>query len=121
MERSRSSRAVERVSIAGALVTVVAGSLCCVLPFVLVSLGITGSWLGVLQIFEPYRLGLDAASVAALIVGWGVYGYSQRACTAAQPCVSPVRSRRMGIGLAVASIIVGALIAAPYLIAYFGG
>lgn len=121
MERSAGSQTIGRASIVGALVTVVAGSLCCVLPLVLVSVGITGSWLGALQIFEPYRLALNAASVASLIVGWSVYGWSRNACTTAGPCTSSARSRRMGIGLTVASIVVGLLIAAPYLIAYFGG
>ncbi len=121
MERSRSPHAVERVSIVGALVTVIVGSLCCVLPFVLVTFGITGSWLAALQIFEPYRLPLNAISVAALIAGWTVYGWRRNVCTPGQSCASPDRSRRMGIALTLASIVVGLLIAAPYLIAYFGG
>lgn len=121
IERSPGSGTIGRASILGALVTVVAGSLCCVVPFVLVSAGITGSWLGALQIFEPYRLALNVAAVASLIVGWSVYVWNRKACTTAGRCASSARSRRTEIGLTLASVLVALLIAAPYLIAYFGG
>lgn len=114
------SPAADRLPLAGALLAALAGSLCCVLPFVLVSFGITGSWLARLQLFAPYRIPFDVASVAVLAVAWGVHVLRVRSCRALGDCALPQRLGRTRIGLLVATFIIGALVAAPYIIAYFG-
>ena len=56
---------------AWALTTAAIGSLlassCCVLPLLLVSVGLTGAWLGHLRVLQPYSPVLLAISVTALL------------------------------------------------------
>jgi len=115
------SQRLEGVTLVGAIGAVLAASLCCVLPFVLVSIGIAGPWLAGLQGFEPYRIPFDALSLAALGTAWGVHFFRVRSCRAGDGCALPQRLRRTRIGLMVATVFIGMLIAAPYAIAYFGG
>jgi len=112
---------LERLTLAGAVGAIVAASLCCVVPFVLVSVGITGPWLAGLQVFEPYRIPLDVASVAALGSAWVVHLLRVRSCRAEDRCALPQRLRATRMGLLIATVLIAALIAAPYAIAYFGG
>lgn len=112
---------LEGFTLAGALGAVLAASICCVAPFVLVSIGITGPWLARLQVFEPYRIPFDILSLAALCTAWGIHFLRVRSCRAGDSCGLPNRLRRTRVGLLVATVLIGILIAAPYAIAYFGG
>ena len=100
---------------------IVAASLCCVVPFLLVSLGITGPWLARLQIFEPYRIPFDVVSVLAVIAAWIVHFARVRTCRSEDGCAIPQRLRRTRSGLLVATGLIVILVAAPYAIASFGG
>lgn len=112
---------IERLPLIGALAAALASSLCCVLPFVLVSIGITGPWLARLQIFEPYRIPFDVASVAVLALAWTTHVVRVRSCGVEDGCALPRTVRRTRIGLLVATVLVGIIISAPYAIAYLGG
>jgi mercuric ion transport protein len=115
------SQKVEGFTLAGAIVAVLASTLCCVVPFALVSIGITGPWLARLAIFEPYRIPLDLASMVALGTAWGVHLLRVRSCSPEQGCALPGRLRATRIGLAIATVLIVVLVGAPYAIAYFGG
>jgi mercuric ion transport protein len=121
VEQPSQTQRAERLGLAGAIGAIVVASLCCVVPFVLVSVGITGPWLAALQVFEPYRIPLDAVSVGALGSAWAVHLLRVRACRAQGACALPQRLRTTRTGLLIATILIVALIAAPYVIAYFGG
>ncbi len=43
------------LALGGALVAGVAASACCVLPVLLISLGVTGAWMAQLRVLEPFR------------------------------------------------------------------
>ncbi len=43
-------------------------SSCCLLPLALVSLGLTGAWLGRLRVLQPYSPILISISLAALLI-----------------------------------------------------
>ncbi len=102
----------------GAAVTAAIGStVCCVLPFVLVSLGITGPWLARLQVFEPFRIPLDVTGGVAIAAAWASLLYSRRACRANGACALPAVQRRTTIALTVVTVIVVGLALAPYAIA----
>ena len=118
---SQQPQSFEGFTIAGALGAILAASICCVVPFVLVSIGITGPWLARLQIFEPYRISFDVVSLVALGSAWGVHFFRVRSCRTGDGCGLPNRLRRTRVGLLVATVVIGILIAAPYAIAYFGG
>lgn len=115
------SMTTERVPIVGVILLGLASSLCCVLPFVLVSIGITGPWLARLRVFEPYRIGIDVASLIVLAIAWGSHVLVVRACRVDDRCGLPTRVRRTRIGLVIATVAVIAIIGTPYAISYFGG
>ena len=48
-------RKLSSLSPAGAVITAILASICCVGPLVLVVLGVSGAWIGGLRAFEAYR------------------------------------------------------------------
>jgi|TARA_R110000868_G_scaffold133653_3_gene345345 uncharacterized membrane protein YqaE (UPF0057 family) len=50
-----------RLPIIGGITAAIGASLCCVGPFVFLSLGISGAWIGNLSLLEPYRPGIHHA------------------------------------------------------------
>jgi mercuric ion transport protein len=68
----------------------VGASLCCVVPLVLVSLGIGGAWLASLTALEPYRPWFAGSALAALTFAGGrLYGPASR-CEDGRIGVDPV-------------------------------
>ena len=120
MERQESSRKLQPAALGAAFAAALASSLCCVVPFVLVSIGITGPWLARLRVFDPLRIPFELASVVALAAAWLVHVRGVRSCSTAG-CALPLRLRRTRIGLALASVLIVALVAAPYVIARIEG
>src|SRR2546423_15657456 len=77
-------------SIAGAL----GASLCCAVPLLLVSLGISGTWLASLTALEPYRPLFVVLTIAALgTAGWRLYGPASR-YEGSRGCAGPQILRR---------------------------
>lgn len=61
-------------AVAGGLLGAILASACCLGPLVLVSLGISGAWIGSLTALSPYSLYFAVASVACIAFGfWQVY------------------------------------------------
>ncbi len=88
MAASPSSPATGRSGPALALAGLAAllASSCCVLPLVLVLLGISGSWISRLRVLEPYSNALILLSLAALaLAAWQIYRPARRA---GQACAS---------------------------------
>jgi mercuric ion transport protein len=97
----------------------IGASLCCAVPLVLVSLGISGAWLANLTALEPYRAWFAAVAVAALgFAGWRLYGPDSR-CEEGRICADPrvLRRRRRLLWIAVAAIV--PLLLFPYYINWF--
>lgn len=81
--------------IIGGVIAAIGAGLCCVGPFVLLMLGISGAWIGNLTLLEPYRP-LFIAAVMALFgwAGWQVHRPIE-ACQPDTACsVSQTRKRQ---------------------------
>ena len=69
---SNAGRTAVSASAVSALATAAAASLlassCCLLPLLLVSVGLSGAWLGDLRILQPYSPILTGVAVVALVV-----------------------------------------------------
>ncbi|KAA9133166.1 mercury transporter MerT [Marinihelvus fidelis] len=102
VDRSKQSRqATAFASVAGALLA----SSCCVLPLVLVSLGISGAWIGTLKVLEPYKFLIALFTGGFLVAGfWLVYGKATDECE--EECRTPVRDRLVKITLWAAACLV---------------
>lgn len=58
----------------GSILAAITASLCCVGPFVLVSLGVSGSWISSLSKFDPYRKWFILFTLLMLLyAGWMLY------------------------------------------------
>lgn len=93
--------------IAGALLA----SACCVLPFVLFSLGIGGVWIGQLTALAPYQPWFWAAGALFVAAGLVSVWRGRRACRVDGSC-GPRRARRVAhvvLWLAAALLVVSAL------------
>jgi mercuric ion transport protein len=92
---------------AGGIVAALAAASCCVVPFALFMLGVSGAWIGNLTVLEPYQPIFVAIALSCLGYGFYlVYREPKFACTEGSYCAKPSSSRIAKIGLWSATIIV---------------
>ncbi|MDT8408932.1 MAG: mercuric transporter MerT family protein [Wenzhouxiangellaceae bacterium] len=71
----------------------IAASACCVLPFILVTLGLGGAWLARLHALYPYRWLFIGAAAVALLIAWRRLYRPQTDCGDGQICAVPAVRR----------------------------
>ena len=93
---------------------------CCVLPFILFTLGVSGAWIGNLTMLEPYQPMFTAIAVACLGYGFYlVYRKPKAACAEGSYCASPSSHRAAKIGLWAATVLVIIAVGFPRVAALF--
>ncbi len=100
---------------AGGILGAVAASSCCIVPLALFSLGITGVWIGNLAALAPYQPFI--VLITAGFLGYGfylVYLKPKKAYADGTTCARPLSNRIVKIALWVATILVAAAVAFPY-------
>lgn len=105
-ERGR-GRLLAAGSISGALVA----SSCCIVPLALVTLGVSGAWIGnltALEAYKPYFLAVTALFLAGGF--WHVYLKPKRACGKGSHCARPASGRITRSALWISTVL--ALLAA---------
>lgn len=111
----------ESATLAGGLLAGVGATLCCTAPLVLLSLGLTGAWMGYLTGLEPYSWLFLLAAAASL--GYAYYRIFIRpkriACDADDWCARPTVRRGYRIAFWLVTVLVALAAASPYLIALF--
>jgi len=82
--------------ISGVIAAIGAG-ICCAGPLVLLFLGVSGSWIGNLTLFEPYRpIFIGAVVVAFAFAGWKVHRPIEK-CEPGSVCAVPETRKRRQI------------------------
>ena len=113
-----SSRSADTWTLFGSVGAALGAAICCLGPVVLVSMGVTGAWIGRLSALEAYRPFFMLA--AAGMLGWGFYRvYGTRArddCGDDGECEVPRASRVNEVSLWIATVAVAGLFASPYLL-----
>jgi mercuric ion transport protein len=104
--------------LAGTL-TAVGASACCVIPLILLSLGIGGSWLSSLSLLEPYRPLFIGATLLLLIVAFHRIYLAPRVCDSGSSCAQPNAIKRSRLAFWVALALSFGLIALPWLMPLF--
>lgn len=108
-ERNRADPSVGRarlISLGGILAALGAAS-CCVVPFTLFTLGISGAWISNLTALEPYQPIFAAITVGFLGYGFYlVYRKPKLACAEGSYCATPSSGRIAKLGLWAATIVV---------------
>jgi len=101
----------------GAVGAAVAGSVCCLGPLVLVSLGASGAWIGSLGALEAYRPIFMALSLGLLgFAFYRVYRPQAEACEEGTACARPATKRLTKLILWIVTAVVVGLFASPYFI-----
>ncbi|MGH6894951.1 MAG: mercuric transporter MerT family protein [Geminicoccaceae bacterium] len=100
---------------AGGMLGAFASMSCCILPLVLFSLGLGGAWIGTLTALSPYQPIFVAITLAFLGAGfWLVYLRPKPACTDGAACARPLSDRIVKTSLWLATGLVAAALAFPY-------
>ena len=105
---------------AGGILAALGAASCCVVPFALFMLGVSGAWIGNLTALEPYQPVF--AVIAAACLGYGfylVYRKPKAACADGSYCASPASNRIAKIGLWTATILVIIAVGFPRIVALF--
>jgi mercuric ion transport protein len=119
---NQTDRATHRaglLSLGGFLAALGAAS-CCVIPFALFTLGISGAWIGNLTALEPYQP-IFAATAFGLL-GYGFYLVDRKpevACAEGSYCAKPSSGRLAKIGLWTATVLVIIAVGFPKLAPWF--
>lgn len=91
----------------GGVVSALLASSCCLLPLVLISLGLSGAWIGSLTALEPYKPVFISITVLFLAGGfWHVYFKKPEPCEDGTICARPETSRMTKAALWIATILV---------------
>ncbi len=104
----------------GGLLAALAAASCCVAPFALFLLGISGAWISNLTALEPYQP--IFAAIAFGFLGYGfylVYRKPRVACAEGSYCAEPTSKRTAKIGLWSAAILVIIALGLPKLAPLF--
>jgi len=93
---------------------------CCVAPFALFMIGVSGAWIGNLTALGPYAPILETFAAASIASGFYlVYRKPKSECDAASYCASPSSSRVTKIVLWVAALQFAVAVGFPKLARFF--
>ncbi|WP_017464171.1 mercuric transporter MerT family protein [Dyella ginsengisoli] len=102
-----------------ALLAAIGASVCCVVPLVLVLLGISGAWIAHLTALDAWRPWFVAATLLCLALAfWTLYGRGSR-CRTDGACVDPLALRRRRRWLWLATALIVLLLLFPYAVGWF--
>ncbi|MBN8904910.1 MAG: mercury transporter MerT [Rhodospirillales bacterium 69-11] len=106
----------------GGILAALGAASCCVIPFALFLVGVSGAWIGNLTALEPYQPLFAAVSLG--FIGYGaylVYWKPKLACAAGSYCARPASTRIAKIGLWTAGGLVVIAVGFPYAVRAFLG
>ena len=114
-DRSAAQPATRLLSLAGIVAAIGAAS-CCVIPFLLFALGVSGAWIGNLTALEPYQPIFAAVSLG--FIGWGAWRLRRKAKIACAEghCATDRADRIAQIGVWTAGVLIVIALVFPYLI-----
>jgi len=105
-----------RWGLVGAVAAAIGASICCVVPFVLLAVGIGGAWVGSLSALAPYRPIFIIASLGLL--GYAFYRIYRKPkaeeCEPGSYCAVPQSNRINKIVLWLVTVLILGLLAFPY-------
>jgi mercuric ion transport protein len=95
----------------GGLIGAALASSCCILPLLLLTLGVSGAWIGRLTALAPYQPVFLLATGGFLAAGfWAVYRRPGTTCEPDSYCASPRSDRVAKAALWTATALVGAAV-----------
>ena len=105
---------------AGGVLGAILASTCCIVPLLLVTLGISGAWISNLTALEPYKPVFIVITLGFLAAGyWQVYVKPKQACEDGSYCASPASDRVVKSALWIATLLVLLALTITYWAPYF--
>lgn len=113
----------EKLTLVGGALAAMVASVCCLGPFVLVTVGISGAWISNLAAFEPYRpISIGVAVVFMVLAYRKIYGAPPpEACEPGTLCALPQTNRVYKIMFWMVSALVLLALVFPYFAPLLGG
>ena len=114
-DRRPAGSGAQKIAITGGILGAIGAASCCVIPFALFSVGVSGAWIGNLTALEPYQPLFAAGALG--FIGYGAYRlYAKRKaeCAPGSYCATPQSNRLAMLGLATATVLVIGAVAFPY-------
>ena len=99
---------------AGGIAAILA-SACCLGPLVLVSLGLSGAWIGNLTALEPFRPVFVGAALVALFFAYRRIFRPAAECKPGEVCARPQAKRAYKVMFRVVAALVVVALAFPYI------
>jgi len=100
---------------AGAVLSAIGASSCCILPLALFSVGVGGAWIGNLTALAPYQPAFVTAGAGFLGYGfYSIYRKPKTACADGTTCGRSLPHRAVKTGLWLAMALITAALAFPY-------
>jgi mercuric ion transport protein len=107
------------LSVSGILAAIGASS-CCVIPFGLFSLGVSGAWIADITALEPYQPIFVVIALACLGGGFALMRRKRQiACVDGSYCARPISDRIVRIGFYVTAVLVVVAVLFPRLAPLF--
>lgn len=103
----------------GGILGALAATSCCILPLVLLSLGISGAWIANLTAFAPYQPYFIAGTLGILGYGFYVVYAKPRQVCADGSCARPLPNRVVKFSLWGATVLVAAAMSFDYVAPLF--
>ena len=94
-------------------------SICCLGPLVLVTIGISGAWIGNLTVLEPYRPIFIGAALVALFFAYRRIFRPAEACKPGEVCAVPHVNNAYKIIFGIVAALIGIALAFPYMLPLF--
>jgi len=112
---------LERASLVGSALAAIVASVCCLGPFVLVTVGISGAWISNLAAFEPYRPYAIAVALVCMVLAYRkIYATpAPEACEPGTLCAVPQTRRIYKVMFWVVSAMVLIALGFPYTAGFF--
>jgi mercuric ion transport protein len=102
----------------GAALAAIGASVCCVVPLVLVLMGISGAWIANLTALDAWRPWFTGATLICLALAfWNSYGPASR-CRTDGECVEPRILHRRRRWLWIATVMIALLLLFPYYVVW---
>jgi mercuric ion transport protein len=92
----------------------IGGSLCCVGPLLLLTLGIGGAWVANLAVLEPYRPLFIGLTLLFLGLAFRTLYLVPRVCAPGTPCADPRTLKRQRLGFWLVTVLLLVLLAVPW-------
>jgi mercuric ion transport protein len=106
-------------SLAAGVLAAIGASLCCAVPLVLLALGIGGAWIGNLTALEPYRPIFIGLTLLFVGLAFRNLYLTAPVCAPGTECADPRVMQRQRIVFWVVVVVLGALVAVPWLAPLF--